>query len=256
MEPYIYFIIILGGLAAGFINTLAGNGSVITLTILTEILGLPGNTANGTNRVGVLANSAVAGWVFHKNGKLNLDRSLPYILPTIIGAILGVIVAVMVSNEQFKIVFRFLMVVMLVVILVKPQRWLRETDQTMKPNLLITIPLFLALGFYGGFIQMGMGIFFLAAMVLGARFSINDSNAIKAVIIMIYTVVVIAIFQWKGLIDWKIGLILAIGQVMGAWLAANFASKYPKANFYAYILIVIVVILALVKMFGLHEFLF
>ena len=46
-----------------------------------------------------------------------------------------------------------------------------------------TIPAFLALGFYGGFIQMGMGIFFLAAMVLGARYSIIDGNAVKIVVV-------------------------------------------------------------------------
>ncbi|MFT5168948.1 MAG: putative membrane protein YfcA [Saprospiraceae bacterium] len=256
MEPYLYIIAVLGGLAAGFINTLAGNGSVITLTILTELIGLPGNLANGTNRVGVMANSVMASWVFHKNGKLKLDRGLPYIVPTVLGAVVGVIVAVMVSNEQFKIVFRFLMVVMLLVILIKPKRWLRETDTTIKPNLFITIPLFLALGFYGGFIQMGMGIFFLAAMVIGAKFNIIEANGIKVFVVMLYTIVVLAIFQWKGLIDWKFGLILAVGQVIGGWLAATFASRYPKADFYAYVLVVVVVILALVKMFGLHEWLF
>lgn len=253
MELYIYIIAVIGGLVAGFINTLAGNGSVITLTILTELIGLPGNLANGTNRLGVMSNSMTSSWVFYKNGKLKFDRSLPFILPTVIGAIAGVIVAVMVSNEQFKFVFRFLMVVMLLVILIKPKRWLRETDASLKPNLLLTIPIFLALGFYGGFIQMGMGIFFLAAMVIGARFSIIDANGIKVFVVMLYTVVVLIIFQWKGLIDWKIGLVLALGQMIGGWIAATFASKYPKADFYAYLLVVIVVILALIKMFGLHE---
>lgn len=256
MDLYIIIIAIIGGLFAGIINTLAGNGSAITLTILTELIGLPGNLANGTNRIGIMGQSIVSSWTFYKNGKLKLDRGMPYIIPTLIGAVAGVIVAVMVSNEQFKLVFRVLMVVMLVVILVRPKRWLRPTDTTVKPNLWITIPLFLALGFYGGFIQMGMGVFFLAAMVLGARFSIIDSNGIKVFVVMLYTVVVIAIFQWKGLIDWKVGLILAIGQTIGAYLAATFASKYPKADFYAYILVVIVVILAIVKLFDLHTYLF
>ena len=103
---------------------------------------------------------------------------------------------------------------------------------------------------------MGMGIFFLAAMVLGARFSITESNGIKVFVVMLYTIVVLIIFQWKGLIDWKLGLILAIGQVIGAWLAATFASKNPKADFFAYILVVIVVILAIIKMFGLHEWVY
>jgi|GEM_PF-413363 len=117
--------------------------------------------------------SLVGSWVFYKNGKLDLERSWMYGIPTIIGAIFGVLVAVWVSNEQFKQVFSFMMVAMFLVILVKPKRWLRETDLTVKRNYWLIIPGFLAIGFYGGFIQMGMGIFFLAIMVLGARHSMT-----------------------------------------------------------------------------------
>ncbi len=256
LELYHYIIAITGGVFAGILNTLAGNGSAITLTILTELLQLPGNLANGTNRVGILAQSFMGTWTFQKNGKLNLSRGSTYIIPTIIGAIIGVIAATMVSSEQFKSVFRFLMVFMLVVILVKPGRWLKPTDVTKKVNLWITIPVFLALGFYGGFIQMGMGVFFLAAMVLGARFSLIDANIIKVFVVGAYTILVVAIFQWNGLIDWRIGLILAVGQGIGAWLAATFASRYPKADFWAYILLIVVVVLAIIKMFNLHLWFF
>lgn len=247
MDAYIYVIAIAGGAAAGFINTLAGNGSAITLAILIDLMGLPGNLANGTNRLGVMGNSIVASWVFYKNGKLKLDRSWPYIIPTVLGAAIGVFTAVKVSNEQFEFVFHTLLIVMLIVIMVQPKRWLRETDTTVKPNLWLVVPVFLALGFYGGFIQMGMGVFFLAAMVLGARFSIIESNSVKVFVVMLYTVIVLAIFQWKGLIDWKIGMVLALGQVVGAWFAANFASKYPKANLFAYLLVVVVVLFSVGK---------
>ncbi|MEO0775963.1 MAG: sulfite exporter TauE/SafE family protein, partial [Bacteroidota bacterium] len=111
------------------------------------------------------------------------------------------------------------------------------------------IPLFLAIGFYGGFIQMGMGIFFLAAMVLGARYSINDANAVKLVAVSAYTLLCIAIFQWQGLIHWPFGLLLALGQVIGATIAANFASQHPQADLWAYRFLVVIIVLALVRLF-------
>jgi len=157
MEPYQYNIAIVGGLAAGVINTLAGNGSAITLTILTEVLGLPPNVANGSNRIGVLFQSWTGSYAFHQGGKLPLKRSLKFIIPSVIGALLGVWVAVTVSNEAFKEVFRYLMILLLFVILIKPKRWLRPTDTEAKHSLIWVIPVYLALGFYGGFIQMGMG---------------------------------------------------------------------------------------------------
>ena len=250
MEWYIYLIAIVGSFFAGSINTLAGSGSAITLTILTELIGLPPNMANGTNRVGVLTQSWAGTYAFYSNGKLNLAGSKRYIIPTIIGAILGVIVAVYVSNEQFKTVFSYLMIAMLFVILVKPKRWLRETDAENPPSLLVCIPLFLALGFYGGFIQMGMGVFYLAAMVLVAKYSIIESNAVKSFVVAAYTIVVIAIFQYKGMIDWQIGLLLAIGQTAGGWITATYASRYKGADVWAYRLLVVVVIFAIVKLFG------
>lgn len=250
LELYHYIIAIVGGFIAGGINTLAGNGSAITLSILTEIIGLPGNLANGTNRVGILFQSIASTYAFKKNNKLSVDRGKLIIVFTSLGAILGVILAVNVSNEQFLQVFKFLMVFMLIVILVKPSRWLKPTDLNYKLSPIISIPVFLALGFYGGFIQMGMGVFFLAATVLLARFSIIESNAIKILVVLIYTVFVLAIFQWKGLIDWRIGGIIAIGQASGGYLTAQFASKYKKADVWAYRLLVLIVLLAILSLFN------
>ena len=95
-----------------------------------------------------------------------------------------------------------------------------------------------------------MGIIFLAVMVLGAKWSLIDSNVIKSLIVAIYTIAVIAIFQWQGLIDWKIGGIIAIGQMTGGWLTANFASKNPKANVWAHRVLVVMVIVAILRLFG------
>jgi uncharacterized membrane protein YfcA len=252
-EIFLYSVAVLGGFLAGIINTLAGNGSAITLSILTELLGLPGNMANGTNRVGIMAQGITSTYAFHKNNKLNIKRSKDIIATTFIGAILGVLVAISVSNEQFKFVFKFLMVVMFFVILIKPSRWFKETDLEYKLPKLISIPVFLALGFYGGFIQMGMGVFFLAAMVLVARYNIIEANAIKIFIVFLYTIVVLAIFQWKGLINWKYGLIIAMGQLVGGYLSANFASRYHNAQKWAYGLLVVIVIAVLLKLFGFFD---
>jgi len=244
-------IAVIGGLIAGFINTLAGNGSAITLTILTEVLGLPGNVANASNRVGVLFQSSISTFTFYKHDRLDLSRSRGLIIWTILGAIIGVVVATQVSNEQFMSVFKYLMVLMFIVILVKPSRWLIDTQKDKQLPIYIMAPLFLALGFYGGFIQMGMGVVFLMAMVLVAKYSIIDSNAVKVFIVFIYTIIVIAIFQYKGLIDWRMGGIIAIGQGTGGYLAAKYASQFRNANVWAYRLLVFIIIIALLRLFGL-----
>ena len=248
-DIWLYAIAIIGSAFAGGINTLAGNGSAITLTILTELLGLPGNMANATNRVGIVAQTAASNWSFYRNGMIDFKRSRLIIITMTIGAIAGTLVAAQISSDQFRQVFRFLLLVMFLIILIKPKRWLIETDIQHELSPYLTIPLFLALGFYGGFIQMGMGVFFLAIMVLGARYSIIDSNVVKSIVVFIYTLLAVFIFAYKGLINWKFGLILSIGQIIGGYAMAEFAHRYESSKVWAHRLLVIVVLFALLKLF-------
>ena len=245
-----YFIIIVGSFLAGCINTLAGSGSAIALAILTEVMGLPGTLANGTNRVGVIAQGGLSSYVFYKNDKLDIKGSLPIILLIFVGALIGVYVATQISNDQFRTVFKFLMIAMLFIIVIRPKRWLIQSDvQAVKPTLL-TAPLFLALGFYGGFIQMGMGVFCLALFVLVSKYDIIKANALKVFAVAFYTIFVIAIFQYKGLIDWKAGSLLAIGQMIGGYFTAIFASKYVSADVWAYRLLIVIIIIVILRLFG------
>lgn len=242
-------IALVGSFLAGVINTFAGNGSAITLTILTEVMGLPGNLANGTNRIGILSQGLVSTYGFSKRGKIPYRTSLRYTIPAFVGALIGVWVAVNISSESFRMVFRYLMVVMLFVIIWKPSRWLK-TGETVKPiPYILAVPLFGLLGFYGGFIQMGMGIFLLGALVLIARFDLISANGIKIFLVTGYTLVVLLIFQWNGFVDWRIGLIFAIGQSLGAWAATKFAVEHPNASIWAYRLLVLIVVISILSLF-------
>jgi uncharacterized membrane protein YfcA len=243
-----YAIALTGSFMAGAVNTLAGNGSVITLSILTDLIGLPGNVANGTNRVGVLFQTIGSSSGFAKNKMIDLGKSKSIIILTILGAILGVFTAISVSNEQFLFVFKYLMLVMLLMVLVKPEKWLRTTE-IKKVSAWISIPAFIIIGFYGGFIQMGMGIFFLAVTVLLAGYNIMHANAIKTIVIAIYTIIVLAIFQLKGLVNWEVGLLMAIGQTLGGYLTAAYASKWKDINLWAYRLLIIIIIFAILMQF-------
>lgn len=71
MTSYEIFLAIIGGFIAGCINTLAGNGSVLTLGFLTEIMGMPGNLANGTNRIGIFIQGLASLEAFQRNKKFH-----------------------------------------------------------------------------------------------------------------------------------------------------------------------------------------
>jgi len=239
-----------GAFITGIINALAGNGSVITLTILTSLLGLPGVVANGTNRVGVLMNAVGAMTGFHGKRKMDYRLHVQYILPVVFGAVFGIMVATRVTSEQFMWVFKFLMVVMLVVIIVNPERWLiAHAGKSSMPKWL-EWPAMLILGFYGGFIQMGMGVFYLAVLVLFARLPMIESNTIKAISVGTFTLIAVIIFAFSGLIVWSIGIVMGAAQFAGGWLAAHYASKIPGAAKYAYYVLLLAVSLSVLKLFN------
>jgi len=250
-----YFIALVGALLAGGINTLSGNGSAITLTILMELLGLPADVANGTNRVGVLANGIGGASAFHKAGRFTNQPEAKkremwrVVIITCVGACVGIYLSLIISNAAYKSFFSYLLVVMLFVVLIKPKRWLVPQEDKPPLPLWVTVILFFILGIYGGFIQMGMGVFFMAVMVLAAHYEIIQASVVKVLVITVYTVLAVAVFAWQDLIDWRIGALMAVGQMIGGYLTARFATTHPKAGLYAYRLLIVVIIGAIAKMF-------
>ena len=85
MQPEFLAISIAAGFLSGIINTLAGSGSVFTLPVLLY-LGLPAHIANGTDRVGILAQTFVGGWMLYVKGGLKFKNDIKHILPTVIGS--------------------------------------------------------------------------------------------------------------------------------------------------------------------------
>lgn len=251
-----YLIALVGAFLAGGINTLAGNGSAITLTILMEVLGLPAQVANATNRVGIVTQSLAGTWAFLRAGRLKLGRERKremwsIVVLTSMGAIVGIWLSLIVDNATYRSIFRYLLFVMLLVVLVKPKRWLMAGEEGGTLSLWIAIPGFFAMGIYGGFIQMGMGIFFLALMVLVAKYEIIQANVVKGIVVLIYTAVAVAIYAYRDLIDWRFGLLMAVGQTAGGYLTARYAANDPRAGKWAYRLLFVVIIGAIVKAFWL-----
>ncbi len=244
MEWYLYVAVVAAGLIAGFINTLAGSGSLITLPILIFI-GLPPTIANGTNRVGILLQNMVSVTSFRQQKVMPLRAGLILAAPAVIGSLIGAQIAVNLNEQLMERAIGVVMVAMLFVILFRPNRWLqgRAEGHDRQPNLL-EILIFFAIGIYGGFIQAGVGIFLLAGLVLSAGYDLVRANAIKVLIILCFTISAMIVFVINGQINWGVGLLLALGNMTGALIASRLAVQ-KGAGFVRWLLIAVVVVSAL-----------
>src|SRR5690606_35716971 len=119
---------------------------------------------------------------------LNLNNSIWLIAASIPGAVAGAYAASTLGEAAMDLIIGIIMVGMLFVILFEPEKWLRQQSavQEGRPSIWILL-LFVAIGFYGGFIQASVGILILAALVLGQNYSLAHANAIKLVLILIVT---------------------------------------------------------------------
>lgn len=250
---FIYLLAIAAGIFAGVVNTLAGSGSLVTLPML-MFLGLPANIANATNRVGVTVQNIVGITTFKRSGKLDLNGGLWVTAAAIPGALVGAWMASQLQADQMKLVIGVVMVAMLFVILFKPEKWLREVSviRPGRPSTL-TLLIFFGVGAYGAFIQASVGILILAALVLREGYSLVHANAVKLMIVLVVTALALLIFVQQGLIDWWLGGLMAIGQSIGAWLAARYATRYRNANLWVRRLLIAVVIISIFDLFGILD---
>lgn len=97
---------------------------------------------------------------------------------------------------------------------------------------------------------MGMGVFYLAVLVLVARLPMIESNSIKAFSVGAFTLLAVVIFSFAGLVVWSIGLVMGVGQFLGGWFSSHYVSKVPAASKVAYYVLVVAVMLSLLKLFN------
>ncbi|MCB0846671.1 MAG: sulfite exporter TauE/SafE family protein [Bacteroidetes bacterium] len=238
------------GVLTGVINTLAGSGSLITLPIFIFLCGLPPTVANGTNRIGALIQSGAGVLTYKQTGKFETKGVAWLVVPSILGAIVGALIATDLNEKVMNYTIGGLMVFMLIVLLLNPKRWIRETEAEVSRNKHpMTIMGFFLIGIYGGFIQAGIGIFLLAAMVLGARYSLVASNGIKLLIVFIFNIPTLFIFFYYNQVHVGLGLTMAVFQAIGAVLGVKTISKLPNANVWIHRLLIVIVIASAIKFF-------
>ncbi len=246
---FLDIILIVGiGFFAGFINTLAGSGSLLTLPLLI-FMGLPANVANGTNRIAILLQNVVGVSSFKQQKVFHFKEGIWLALPAVIGSIIGAGLAVDIDEVMMKNIIGGLLIFMFFFILMKPNRWLKESDIVQSKPGVLQIIIFFFIGMYGGFIQAGVGFFLLAGLVLGAGFDLVKANAVKVFIVLIYTAFALIVFILNEQVNYTVGLVLAVGNMAGAFVAARYAVRLG-ARFVRYILL-ITLIVASAKMFGL-----
>jgi uncharacterized membrane protein YfcA len=209
------------GFIAAVINVIAAGGSFLTLPLLL-FLGIPATVANGTNRVGVLAQNVSAVVGFHRHRMLPLKWSLSVSVPALAGAALGVWAALNTPEIAFRRIVSIVMLVMTLGTLLHKSLRGAPRSEPQNPWHWRLVVGFFFMGVYGGYLQAGVGFLALALTTL-AGLDLVRGNAVKVFTVMLLTVLSLSVFAGTGNVDWRAGVALGLGNVLGGIVGVRVA---------------------------------
>jgi uncharacterized membrane protein YfcA len=216
------------GVIGGILNVIAGGGSLLTMPTMV-LMEIPGPVANGTNRIAILAQniSAIAG--FWRKGFSDFRLSLTLALAAIPGAVLGAWTGTKIEGVLFNRILAGIMIGVIALMIFKQVSARKKSatasaiaeDRSNKTRLILGHICMVGVGFYGGFIQAGVGFLLMAVLHNIMGLDLVRVNMHKVFIVAVYTVVALVVYIARDKILWAEGLVLAAGMATGGWIGAN-----------------------------------
>ncbi len=220
MELWQIFVLALVGVAAGWLNVMAGGGSLLTVPVML-FMGMPGPIANGTNRIAILAQNITAVTTFRRRGYSDFKLGLSLAAAASIGAVGGASLGVHLEGEWFDRVLALVMIAVMLLMASGHDKVKPSGGDTQAKNLLAGHLLMVGAGFWGGFIQIGVGFILMPILHRVMGLDLVRVNMHKVLIVLVYTVVALIVFSSQLELLWWTGLGLAVGNSIGGWLGAH-----------------------------------
>jgi uncharacterized membrane protein YfcA len=235
-------LLLIAGLFAGTLNTLAGGGSFVLFPALLAA-GIPPVVANATNTFASMPGYASGAAGFWDDIVRNRDKLVPY---TIVGCVFGYVGAELllhVSNQTFVLVVPWLMLfaVMLFTFGGRINAFVRaragDSHRSRRTGAILLFALLAAISLYGGFFNAGLGVLLLAFLALAGLSDIHAMNGLKLWISTVVAIAGVIRFALSGAIDWYHGAFALVGITIGAYGAARLAKRIPTALIRALVII-------------------
>lgn len=248
MTAFEALLLFAGGIFSGIVNAMAGGGSMLTVPLLV-LAGVPGVTANGSNRVGILTSNISSLLAFRHEGVTVTRNLVPIIGPAIAGSLVGAYGISQLTDDSFERVFGLLMIPLILLTIWKP-KVPTDADQW---RLATTVVVFFGIGIYAGAIQAGVGLLLLAALSRSGL-DLVSANMVKVIFTLCATLIALPVFIIQGNVRWLPAFILAVGLTIGGWVGARFAVRGGEK--WIRIVMVIAAVALAARLLGVFDWIF
>jgi uncharacterized membrane protein YfcA len=192
-------------------------------------------------RVGVIVQNTTSLVAFARRREGDRKLVLTLLPATMIGAAGGSWLATRLADDLLRPIFGVVLVVWALGLLVRPGRFLEAAPEPRAPGIGSQIAAF-AIGIYGGFLQAGVGFPLLALLVSHLGHPPVRANAIKVALVLGFTLVSLPLFALAGQVQWREGIALAVGGLVGGWAGAAWQLREGGAKLVRWFVIVAVAI--------------
>ncbi len=228
MQAWQLLILTAVGAIAGWLNVMAGGGSLLTLPVML-FMGIPAPVANATNRVGILVQNVAATTAFFRQGHADFRLGLSLAAAASVGAAGGAMIGVRLSGEWFDRVLAVVMLAVMLVMAIGHGGKRAPIPLDAPPKRLVWGHLaMVGAGFWGGFIQVGVGFILMPILSRVMGLNLVRVNMYKVLIVLVYTVVALLVFAAHVEVIWEAGAALAVGTAVGGWLGARSTVRHGE----------------------------
>ena len=223
LDIYTLFLLFIAGGFAGFVDSIAGGGGIITLPALLAV-GVPPHQALATNKLQSTFGSFTATLNYAKKGLMKPKELLLGVVFTFIGAASGAIAVQYFDAKSLEDMIIFMLIVIFLYTLASPNLGAIHTTAKLKKPIFYTL-FGLLIGFYDGFFGPGTGSFWTMALILLLGLDLKGATAQTKLFNFTSNLASLLIFIYAGLVLWVAGIVMGAGQVIGAYLGSSLVAK-------------------------------
>ncbi len=223
LSLWTFHVLFVTGLVAGFVDSIAGGGGLITLPVFFSF-GLPPQTALGTNKFQSMFGCASASWHYAQSGLVNFSACIKGIVFTILGSIAGTLVVQRLDPAFLKQLVPILLFAIAAWVILRPKLGAEDIHPRLPAAVFYPLAGF-GLGFYDGFIGPGLGTFWTMAFMLGLGFNLAKATGYTKVMNLASNVASFALFAMAGQVNYTASLAMGLGQLLGARLGSRMVVK-------------------------------
>ena len=223
-----YLLLAAAGFIAGIMNSVAGGGTFLTFPALI-FTGVPSVVANASNAVALFPASLAAAWAYRSDFRHFEGVSIKAMIAvSLVGGIAGALLLVYTPEQTFDSLVPWLLLAATLIFSFGPKIVPRlRTWFSIGPVTLLTIQF--AVGIYGGYFGVAMGIVMLAVYSLFGLTDLNTMNATKTLMSGLINGISLLVFVGAGKIVWPQTLTILVAAIIGGYLGARVARRMdPK----------------------------